>query len=122
MALPSRLMGSGFSGAMAVNACGDATTTITAAGTTNADATALNSAINCVTTTAASTGVKLPPTEVGGSVVVANLGANALLVYPAASSQINALTVTSGGFSVGAGKVATFTGVSGTVLVAQLSA
>lgn len=122
MALPSRLMGSGLGAVASVNIAGDVTNAITAAGTTNADATQLNSAINNVTTTALNTGVKLPPTEVGGSVLVANLGANALLVYPAALSQINALTVTTGGFSVAAGKVATFTGVSGTVLVAQLSA
>lgn len=122
MAIPSRLMGSGLAAAAAVNICGDVTTTLTATGSTNADALQLNSAINNVTTTAASTGVKLPPTEVGASILVANLGANALLVYPAALSQINALTVTTGGFSVGAGKVAAFVGVSGTNLVALLSA
>lgn len=122
MAIPSRLMGSGLPSQAAVNICGDVTTTLTAAGTTNADALQLNSAINNVTTTAASTGVRLPPTEVGSCIVVANLGANALLVYPAALSQINALTVTTGGFSVGAGKVAFFFGVSGTNLVAMLGA
>ena len=120
--LPSRLMGSGLSALASQNIAGDAATTLAATGTTNADALQLNAAINNVTTTALNTGVKLPPTEVGGSVVVANLGANALLVYPAALSQINALTVTTGGFSVGAGKVAVFTGVSGTNLVAMLGA
>jgi hypothetical protein len=122
MALPSRIMGSGLPAAAATNICGDAATGLVATGSTNADALQLSAAINNVITTAASTGVKLPPTEVGGVVVVANLGANALLVYPPALSQINALTVTTGGFSVGAGKVASFTGVSGTVLVAMLGA
>lgn len=122
MAIPSRLMGSGLAAAAAINICGDVTNTLTATGTTNADALQLNSAINNVTTAAAGTGVKLPPTEVGASVLVANLGASALLVYPAALSQINALTVTTGGFSVAAGKVAAFVGVSGTNLVAMLGA
>jgi hypothetical protein len=122
MALPSRLMGSGVGAQAAVNICGDAVTGLTAAGSSNTNALQLSAAINNVTTTAASTGVKLPPTEVGGSIVVANLGANALLVYPAELSQINALTVTTGGFSVAAGKVAVFTGVSGTNLIGMLGA
>lgn len=122
MALPSRLMGSGLSSLAAQNICGDVTNTLTATGSTNADALQVGSAINNVTTAAAGTGVKLPPTETGSSVLVANLGANALLVYPFAGSQINALTATTGGFSVGAGKSALFVGVSGTNLVALLSA
>lgn len=122
MAIPSRLMGSGLAAAAAQNICGDVTGALTATGTTNADALQLNSAINNVTTTAASTGVKLFAAEVGSMVVVGNLGANALLVYPAASGQINALTATTGGFSVGAGKTAIFFGVSGTNWIANLSA
>jgi hypothetical protein len=122
MAIPTRLMGSGLSAAAASNICGDVTTGITAAGTTNADATQLNSVINNVTTTAASTGVKLFTAELGSTVVVSNQGANALLVYPAASGQINALTATTGGFSVGAGKTVILFGVSGTNWVTNLSA
>jgi hypothetical protein len=122
MALPTRLMGSGLPSQAAVNVCGDVTTAITAAGTTNADATALNSVINNVTTTASGTGVKLFTAETGAQVVVSNQGANALLVYPAASGQINALTATTGGFSVGAGKTVILFGVSGTNWVTNLSA
>ncbi len=122
MPIPSRLMGSGLASTAAINIAGDVTAGITAAGTTNADATQLSSAINNVTTTAASTGVKLFTAEAGASVVVSNQGANALLVYPAASGQINALTVTTGGFSVGAGKTVTLFGVSGTNWVTNLSA
>jgi hypothetical protein len=57
MAIPTRLMGVGCSAGQAVNICGDVQDSITAAGTTNADATPLSAAINRVTTTAASTGV-----------------------------------------------------------------
>lgn len=122
MPIPSRLMGSGFSAAGAVNACGDTAANLVATGTTNADALQLSAAINHVATTAAGTGVKLMPTEAGMSITVANLGANALLVYPAAFSQINALTVTTGGFSVAAGKVAEFLAVTGTLIIAQAGA
>lgn len=122
MAIPSRLLGSGISPQAAVNVCGDVATGLTATGTSNTDALALSAVVNNVTTTALNTGVKLPPFEAGSAVFVANQGANALLVYPPASSQINALTVTTGGFSVGAGKSAWFIGVSGTNAISLLSA
>lgn len=122
MTIPSRLMGSGFAAQAAINVCGDVAATLTASGTTNADALQLGAAINHVSTAAAGSGVKLPPTEVGMGVTVINLGANAVLVYPAAFSQINALALTTGGFSVGAGKSATFLGITGTLVGSNLSA
>lgn len=122
MAIPSRLMGSGSGAQQAVQICGDVGANLVATGTTNADALQLGAAINHVATAALGAGVKLPPTEVGMSVYVSNLGANALLVYPASLSQINALTVTTGGFSVGAGKSAVFYGVTGTLITTNLSA
>ena len=122
MPIPSRLLGSGLSPLAAVNVCGDVADTLTATGTTNADALQLNAAINRVTTTAASTGVKLLVPEVGSAMVVVNSGANALLVYPSTGVTINALTVTTGGFSVAAGGRAMFVGTSGTNWFAILSA
>lgn len=121
MAIPSRLMGSGLPSLAATTICGTVDNTLTATGTTNADALALSAVINNVTTTALGTGVKLMPAETGASVVVSNQGANALLVYPYASGQINALTVTTGGFSVPAGKTVILFGVSGTNWVTNLS-
>ncbi len=55
---------------------------LTATGTTIADALALTSFVNLVGTAAASTGVKLPDAPVGTMVVVQNNGANALNVFP----------------------------------------
>ena len=55
---------------------------LTATGTTIADALALTSFLTLVGTTAASTGVKLPDVPVGNIVVVQNNGANALNVFP----------------------------------------
>ncbi len=122
MAIPTRLMGVGLSAQQAINVCGDVVNSITAAGTTNADATQLSAAINRVTTAAASTGVRLMAPEEGSGVVVINSGANAVLVYPSTGAQINALTVTTGGFSVAAGGRALFVGVGSANWFAILSA
>jgi len=122
MAIPTRVMAGGNSAASAKAICGAVSTSLTAAGSSNTDALALSAEINIVTTTAASTGVKLMPAEAGSTITVANQGANALLVYPYSGAQIDALTATTGGFSVGAGKTAKFTGVSGTKWVSMLGA
>lgn len=122
MPIPSRLLGSGVAPLAAVNICGDVTDSITAAGTTNADATAVSSAINRVTTTALNTGVRLLVPETGATMVVINSGANALLVYPGTGASINALTATTGGFSIAAGGRALFVGTSSTNWFAILSA
>ncbi len=63
-------------------------TGIAAAGTTIADATQLSAAINEVTTAAAGSGVKLPVAAVGATIVVQNLGANDLEVYPPNGSGV----------------------------------
>jgi hypothetical protein len=91
-------------------------------GTTNANALALSNEINIVTTAAAGTGVVLPRVETGASVYVSNLGANDILVYPGTGVQINALTATTGGFTVPTGKSAMFFGASGTRWTSLLSA
>lgn len=122
MSIPSRLLGSGLSPLAAVNVCGDVATTLTATGTTNADALGLSAVINQVSTTAASTGVRLMVPESGSAVVVINSGANALLVYPGTGAQINALTATTGGFSVAAGGRAMFVGTGSANWYAILSA
>lgn len=122
MAIPTRLMGVGFSAQAAINTCGDVVDSITAAGSSNADATGLSGAINRVTTAAASTGVRLMAPEAGSGVVVINSGANAVLVYPSTGAQINALTATTGGFSVAAGGRALFVGTSSANWFAILSA
>jgi hypothetical protein len=122
MAIPSRLLGSGLSPLAAVNVCGDVADALTATGSSNTDALALSAAINRVTTTAASTGVRLMVPEVGSQVVVINSGASALLVYPGTGVSINALTATTGGFSVAAGGRALFVGTSSTNWFAILSA
>lgn len=89
MAFVERIQGAGMPGAVAVAICGDVGNTLTAAGSSASDALQLSAVINRVSTTAASTGVKLPTASTGASVVVANDGANALTVYPATGATID---------------------------------
>jgi hypothetical protein len=93
--------------ALAQAVVGDVANTLTATGTTQANALALSCANNIVTTAAASTGVRLPTTSPGDSVLVANLGANALLVYPVVGGSIQGAAVNVG-FSVPTLKSARF--------------
>lgn len=98
---------------------------LTAAGTTNANALPLSpdADFHVVGTAATGSGVRLnPPSGVGDAVLVYNRGANAVLVYPQAGGAINALTATTGGFSVAAGARAVFTSWDGTNWTVVLSA
>lgn len=73
---------------------------VTAAGTTATDATVLgkDGTLVLVTVGASTPGVKLPATaELGVPYVLGNISANAGVVYPPASGQINGDTATSGG-------------------------
>ena len=62
---------------------------VSAAGSTQADATVLTVDYNVVTTVAASTGVKLPTGTAGRRIVIVNKGANTLKIYPVTSSYID---------------------------------
>ena len=82
MAIPSRVLGSGVNSLSTVSICGDGNASVTAAGTSAGNATALTYVYNNVTTTASGAGVKLPQTEMGETIIVRNGGANPLKVYP----------------------------------------
>jgi hypothetical protein len=90
MAIPSRVLGSGVNQLSTVSICGDGNAAVTAAGTSAGDATTLTYVYNNVTTVGAGAGVKLPPTEMGETIIVKNTSANPLTVYPYdAGSSIN---------------------------------
>lgn len=90
MAIPSRVLGSGVNALSTVSICGDGTSAVTAAGTSAGNATQITYVYNNVTTVGAGAGVKLPPTEMGETIIVKNGGANPLTVYPYdAGSSIN---------------------------------
>lgn len=82
---------------------------IVAAGTTQGTATVLQTGIGLynVITTPAGTGVILPVSQAGQETVLANNGANALLVYPFTGEKINALAINAG-FSVATSTVIVF--------------
>ena len=82
MSIPSRVMGSGLSQLSTISVCGDGKDDIVAAGSTRSDATQLTAVYNSVDTVTAGTGVKLPPTEAGMTIFVANSGNSTLKVYP----------------------------------------
>ena len=82
MAIPSRVLGSGINGLSTVSICGDGNASVTAAGTSAGDATTLTYVYNNVTTVGVGSGVKLPPTEMGETIIVKNTSANPLTVYP----------------------------------------
>ncbi len=90
MAIPSRVLNSGVTQLSTVSICGDGNASIAAAGTSAGDATTLTYVYNNVTTVGAGAGVKLPPTEMGETIIVKNTSANPLTVYPYnTSSSIN---------------------------------
>jgi hypothetical protein len=83
--------------------------TVTAAGSSATDAAPLSARKNVVLSANDAKGVILPRSELDMEVVVVNTVSNKiLLVYPNTGEQINALTATTGYFSVPAGASATF--------------
>ena len=87
MSIPSRVLGSGVSQLSTVSICGDGKDDIVAAGSTRSDATQLTAVYNSVDTVTAGTGVRLPPTEMGAVIFVANSGNSSLKVYPYESTS-----------------------------------
>ena len=101
MPLAADIMKGGTSAGQAKGINGQVAASVTAAGTVISDAFDLIASINVVTTAGASSGVQLPSAEIGDSVEILNLGANAVTVYPDSSSnRINQLTA-GVGFSLG---------------------
>ena len=118
MAIPSRVQGSGNSALSTTSICGDVGNTLTAAGSSASDALALSAVHNRVSTTAASTGVKLPTAEAGAIVTVANDGANSLTVYPQTGATIDGAS----SVAIATTKRRIFVGISPTVWVSVLGA
>jgi hypothetical protein len=87
--------------------------TVTAAGTTQADATPLESEWNVVTSTPANTGVLLDGFNIGVSTTVINAGGLTLKVYPPSGMQIdtNAVNIP---YSLPNAKQQTFSQISAT--------
>lgn len=85
----SKLATAGISAVAAAAINGDTAFGLVATGSTQATALPLPAANNQIATTAASTGVLLPPGSAGDELFVMNSGANALLVYAPTGATIN---------------------------------
>jgi hypothetical protein len=92
VAIPSRVLGSGLSQLTTVSVCGDGQDDVVAAGTSAGNATQLVSVFTSIDTSTAGSGVKLPTTEAGAMLMVANSGAHSVTVYPQTGSTINQTT------------------------------
>ena len=91
MAIPSRILAAGNSPLATISITGDGATGLVALGSTATDALQLSAVWNTITTSSASTGVKLPPTEVGAMVGIRNDSGQTITVYPFnTSSTVNA--------------------------------
>lgn len=114
MFLQDKVLAAGISPGLA-RAMADAVDTLTAAGTTQADAYELRNAINRFTTVASGAGAKLwRAGQPGDELLVYNAGANALLVYPDLGAAIDN-NATNGSVSIPAGTQARFTRHNGTL-------
>jgi hypothetical protein len=90
MAIPSRVLGAGVNSLATVSICGDGVSTATAVGTSAGNATQITYVYTNVNSAAVGTGVRLPQTEAGATVIVKNSTANPITVYPYdANSSIN---------------------------------
>jgi len=116
MAIPSRILASGNSPLATISIAGDGATALTATGSTQATALQLSAVMNAMGTTAASTGVKLPPCEAGAVVYIYNGGANTLQVYSNETTGVtmNAAVAGSTGVALGTLKTAICLGTSAT--------
>lgn len=109
------IMGAGMPPLVAQMINGTAADGIVAAGSTQGTATQLSADVNVVTTTPASAGVLLAMNPApGDEVVVTNLGANSLSVYPATGGAIQS-GATNAAFAVGAGKSCKFIARNGSL-------
>jgi hypothetical protein len=119
MATARDIVVGGFSPGQAKAIGGQVNSSVSAAGTTQTDATALVSSVNVITTAAAGSGVRLPSVEIGDEFDILNLGANGVVIYPATGERINALA-TNIGFTLGTNtscKIKKFTSTRNTAIL-----
>lgn len=99
--------------------CGDVTTGLTAAGSTQATALAITADVNVFGTVASGTGAILAFSD-GARILVRNGGANALLVYAPVGGTMNSSS--NGSLSIGTAKNAEFISRDGRNWYSVLSA
>ena len=120
MSIPSRVLGAGNSPMSTQAICGTGAVGLVALGTTIADALLLSADYNTLTTSSASTGVRLLPTEAGATVVIRNDSGVTVTVYPySVASTINASATS---LALATAKTAVFYATSATTWVSITTA
>lgn len=87
MTIPSRVLASGVNSMSTVAICGDSGIGLTATGTNAATAYQINRDFSVFTTSSVGSGAKLPPTEMGAFIVIADPSANNIVIYPYESTS-----------------------------------
>jgi hypothetical protein len=90
MPIPSQVLSAGNSPLSTLAISGSGATGLVAVGTTLATALQLSATWNAITTSSASTGVALPPTEAGAVVGIRNDSGQTITVYTPTGSTVNA--------------------------------
>lgn len=120
--LARQIMGAGFSAGQAQALGGSGSTGLTSLGSSITDALQLTTANNIISSAASSTGVKLPAGSPGDQIIIYNGGGQTVAVYPPNTTS----TINSGsagaGFNVANTKSAVFKYVTGSAVIALLSA
>lgn len=121
MAFAREIMQGGFSAGGADAIQGGVNLTLSAAGTTQGTATAINTSNVLVSTVASGAGVIIPALQQGDWGIIYNGGANPLLVYPPTGAKINQ-AATNAGITLATNTNLLFFCFSSTQFMAHLSA
>lgn len=121
MTFPSRVLAAGNSPLSASAICGGGTTGLVAVGSTAATALQLTTTSNAITTSSASTGVKLPATEQGGEVWIRNDSGQTITVYPFETSGTT-FNAAAANVTIATAKTAVFRAVTSTYWISILTA
>lgn len=117
--IPSQVLAAGNSPLSTTTIAGSGATGLVATGSSITDALQLSNTFNTITTSSSSTGVILPPTEVGASIVIRNDSGQTITIYPKAGSTINAGAST---LTVATAKTVILFGMSATTWASILTA
>ena len=88
MPFPSQIMGTGQSPLSSQTICGSGATALVAVGSTQTDALQLSASWNTITSSSASTGVKLLTCEQGAHLGICNNSGQTITIYPKETSGV----------------------------------
>ena len=119
--ITSNILSSGSSPQLAQVIAGNGATGLVAVGSSQADALQLSASQNAITTSSASTGVKLPKTEMGNEIWIRNDSGQTITVYPFETSGTT-FNAAAANVTVATAKTIVFKAVSSTYWISILTA